>query len=90
MIMLSSVICLPDPDDYIGVMLLLLFSPTINQSEVSILITDDSVHEPNAENFVARLALVTTNVNVQVSPDSATIQINDDDSKSSNQYVGFL
>ena len=71
-------------------MLLLTFSPTINQSDVSIRIKKGAVYEPNAENFVAHLALVTTNVNVQVSPDSATIQIIDDDSKSSNQYVGFL
>ena len=80
-------IVLTDPYDYRGILEQLTFSPTDSQYDVYIPITGDTQYEINPEKFVARLALETPNVRIQLSPDNANVWITDDDSKRNNQYA---
>ena len=57
----------------------LTFGPGKTTQNISIPITDDNVYEPNTEEFVAGLVLVTPGVDVQVIPSEATIKIADND-----------
>ena len=57
---------------------MLEFGASATRFEVDISIMDDSVSEVS-EQFFARLTLVVTGTDVQLSPDEATIEITDDD-----------
>ena len=71
----------PATDDYETISFLLTFGPGVTTRAVSIPITDDGVHEPDPEQFLASLGLLTTGVEVTITPDQATVVINDDDGK---------
>ena len=59
----------------------LTFGPSSTSVGVPISISGDTVYEPGIEQFLANLELVTTDVDVIVRPEQATIQIFDDDGK---------
>ena len=71
----------PATDDYETISSLLTFGPGVTTRAVSIPITNDNVHEPDPEQFLANLGLLTTGVEVTIAPDQATVVINDDDGK---------
>ena len=68
-----------DSEDYTSTTTLLTFGPGVTFIDVPIPITNDNVYEPDSEEFLALLNLVTTGVDVEVRPDEATVQITDDD-----------
>ena len=55
-----------------------MFNPGVEEVRVQIPITEDGVYEPQ-ESFTAMLDLVTMGFEVMVDPDTATVQIFDDD-----------
>ena len=67
-----------DPDDYLLTEETLLFSPTDTVFDVTIPITDDNVYE-STEDFLAQLSKDTTIGGVLIEPDTAIIEITDDD-----------
>ena len=68
-----------DPADYTSTTTLLTFAPERIFVDVPITITDDTVYEPDSEEFLALLNLVTTGVDVIVRPDEAMVLIIDED-----------
>lgn len=66
-------------NDYEATSELLTFGPSVTTTEVSIPITNDRVYEPDLEQFLGRLGLVTPGVDVTIMPAEATVTINDDD-----------
>ena len=66
------------PGDYSSVSQYIVFNPGDEEVRVHVLITDDSVYEPQ-ESFTAMLDLVTMGAAVRVDPDTANVQIFDDD-----------
>ena len=73
-----SVIEPPAPNDYTSTSQLLTFSATNTREDVAISITDDNIDEV-IEQFLGHLTLVTSGVNVQLSPQQTEVQIIDDD-----------
>ena len=67
-----------DSSDYQSVTQMLTFGPGNKQSSVTIPIVNDNIDE-TIEQFFITITLVTTDVNVEISPEQTTIQINDDD-----------
>ena len=70
---------LSDPEDYSGVVVELTFTPTEPSIDVMIPLTNDNVFEPDIENFEAELTLVTAEVDVDISPDRARVNILDNE-----------
>jgi len=75
-----SVIEPPAPTDYTSTSQLLTFSDTNTRDGVTIPIIDDNINEA-IEQFLGHLTLVTSGVNVQLSPQQTEVQIIDDDGK---------
>ena len=75
-----SVIEPPAPTDYTSTSQILTFSATNTREDVAISITDDNIDEV-IEQFLGHLTLVTSGVNVQLSPQQTEVQIIDDDGK---------
>ena len=71
---------IPAPGDYSSITEFLTFSPDDVSFDVFISITDD-VFEPHSEDFLVRLT-VPADVSIVADPDTATININDDDGNS--------
>ena len=67
--------------DYTSVMTEICFPPGTSENTVVVPILNDDLHEATIESFLVRLSLPTGQTRVQLSQDTATVRIEDDDGK---------